>query len=252
MSKPMLTAIIIARNEEERIGTCIRALSFCDRVLVADNGSSDDTIAVSKRHGAVVVPFSGLDFASLRMQAAKKIESDWVVYVDADEVIDRTLASSIRDAVDSWIDGKPESYRLQRKNKYFGYPFPGIERMHRLFKKTSLVGWYGKLHESPKTKGKIGDLPGYILHDTHRSLEEMIAKTNEWSDMEADLRLAANHPKVSWWRFIRVAVTGFFDSYVRKEGWKAGTYGLIEGMYQGFSMFITYAKLWEKQEKKRK
>jgi hypothetical protein len=67
--------------------------------------------------------------------------------------------------------------------------------------------------------------------------------------MEANLRIQANHPKMSWWRFFRVMFTAFYGSYIKQEGWRAGTAGLVESIYQAFSMFITYAKLWEKQQK---
>jgi hypothetical protein len=78
----------------------------------------------------------------------------------------------------------------------------------------------------------------------------MVQKTNSWSDIEARLRLEANHPPVSWWRIIRVMITGFVNSYFSQQGWRAGTVGFIESIYQAYSIFITYAKLWELQQKK--
>jgi hypothetical protein len=78
----------------------------------------------------------------------------------------------------------------------------------------------------------------------------MVTKTNEWSLEEAKLRFDAGHPPVVGWRLIRVMITGFWRSFISQGGWKAGTVGWIESIYQGFSMFITYAKLWELQQKK--
>ena len=78
----------------------------------------------------------------------------------------------------------------------------------------------------------------------------MLVKTNEWSEYEAKLRFNSSHPKLVPWRFIRVMATEFINSYFKNKGYKNGTYGLIEGLYQAFSIFITYAKLWEMQEKK--
>ncbi|MCX6791872.1 MAG: hypothetical protein NT149_02440, partial [Candidatus Gottesmanbacteria bacterium] len=72
---------------------------------------------------------------------------------------------------------------------------------------------------------------------------------NEWSRLEANLRLDAHHPPVVWWRLLRVMTTGFSSSFFAQGGWRAGTMGWIESIYQGFSMFITYAKLWEVQQK---
>ena len=75
----------------------------------------------------------------------------------------------------------------------------------------------------------------------------MLNKTIEWSSAEAMLRYNAGHPQMTWWRFPRVMLTAFFDSYIKQQGFRAGAIGLIESIYQSFSIFITYAKLWELQ-----
>ena len=130
------------------------------------------------------------------------------------------------------------------------HPWPGGEYILRLMKKDGTGQWYGELHESARVNGEIGRLHAPMLHDTHRTLEEMVAKTNEWSKVEAKLRFDAGHPPIVWWRFIRVMLTGFIDSFVTRGGWRVGAVGWIESIYQAFSMFITYAKLWELQNTK--
>ncbi|OGG08273.1 hypothetical protein A2154_00830 [Candidatus Gottesmanbacteria bacterium RBG_16_43_7] len=87
-----------------------------------------------------------------------------------------------------------------------------------------------------------------MIHTTHDNLEEMVAKTNQWSETEARLRFENQHPPIVWWRFFRVMWTSFYKSYITERGYKAGTVGLIESIYQAYSMFITYAKLWEMQQ----
>ncbi len=245
--KNSLSAIVIAKNEAMRISTCVDALSFCDEVLVVDNGSTDETTKVAKAQGANVITFSADDFSTLRNEAAGMVKGEWILYVDADEVVGETLASSIRNAVNTWEKNMPSSYILHRVNYYLGHRWPKTEDMLRLFRRAVLVGWKGELHETAVTNGATGILTGDLVHDTHRTLEEMVTKTNEWSETEAMLRLKAHHPRISWWRLIRVTITGFTNSFFGKDGWKAGTIGWIESIYQGFSLFITYAKLWELQ-----
>ena len=75
---------------------------------------------------------------------------------------------------------------------------------------------------------------------------------SEWSKVEAELRFESNHPKMSAWRFFRVILTAFFNSYIKQRGWKVGAMGLIESIYQAFSIFITYARLWELQEREKR
>jgi len=244
--KPNVSAIIIAKNEEPRIALAIASLTFADEVVVMDNGSSDNTATVAKRMGATVFSVSEKDFAKIRNEAAGKARGTWLLYVDADEVVTGELGVEISRT----IKNPPEydAYEVNRINHYLGVRWPSQEWMVRLIKRDALLGWEGKLHETARVSGAVGKLTGSIVHHTHRTLSEMVAKTNEWSETEASLRLMAHHPRITWWRIFRVMATGFWDSFVIQGGWRVGTAGLIESMYQGFSMFITYAKLWEMQE----
>lgn len=243
-----ISVIVITKNAEEMIADCLDSLSFCDEVIVVDNKSEDRTTDIAKKMGAKVVEHSSDDFSETRNIGQKKAMGEWLLYIDTDERVTSELASSIKSHV---LSGKSEAaFKIKRKNFYFGnHEWPYIERLERLFRKDHLEGWYGKIHESPKIKGEVGELDGYLLHYTHRDLRSMLEKTIKWSKVEAELRYKANHPKMTWWRFPRVMLTAFLDSYIRQSGWKVGAIGLIESMYQSFSIFVTYARLWEMQEK---
>lgn len=244
MSK--ITAIIIAKNEEQRIERCLKSLVFCDEILVIDNESMDKTTEIAKKHGARVYSFLSSDYAEARNYGLKHAKTPWILYVDADEEISEELAREIVGVV---TEKSPFSaYRLKRKNFYLGNnPWPKIESLERLFLRDKLSRWEGELHESPIVLGDVGVLQGFLLHYTHRTISEMIAKTLIWSDVEARLRYNAGHPEVVWWRFPRVMLSAFLNSYIEQGGWKVGIVGLIESIYQAFSSFITYAKLWELQ-----
>ncbi len=240
-----ISAVVIAKDEEDRIRQCIEALSFCKEIIVIDNDSSDKTFQIAESLGAKVYKIKSNNFSELRNFGKDKAEYEWILYIDADEQIDKTLAEEIKK-----IDSKSDfsAYTLRRKNFFLGnHEWPHIEKMQRLFNKNDLEGWFGKIHESPKFNGTLGNLEGFIIHKTHRNLESMVNKTAEWSTQEASLRLQANHPQMTWWRFPRVMLTAFFNSYLFQGGYKAGTAGLIESTYQAFSIFVTYAKLWELQ-----
>ncbi len=245
-----LSAIVIAKNEEERIADCLDTLSFCDEIVVVDNGSTDRTADISKRMKAEVIASSSSDFSHLRNLGLKKATGDWALYVDADERVSPALRDSIKYEVSS-IKNQFSTYRVARKNFYLGRnEWPTAEKMERLFKKDKLKGWIGQLHESPEVSGEVGEVEGFLLHYTHRNLAEMLKKTIEWSKTEALLRYNTGHPKMSWWRFPRVMISTFLDYYIKQGGYKVGTVGLIESMYQSFSIFVTYASLWEMQRRK--
>lgn len=244
-----ISAIVIAKNEENMIADCLDSLSFCDEIVVIDNKSEDRTRDIAEKMNAQVFEHSSEDFSDLRNFGLKRARGEWILYVDADERVTPQLAEEIIKSTNNPIN-KYGAFHIKRKNFYFGnHEWPYIEHLERLFRKDKLEGWYGKLHESPKVKGEIGELDGYLYHYTHRNLSVMLSKTIEWSKIEAELRFKSGHPKMTWWRFPRVMCTSFFDSYIRQGGWRVGTVGLIESMYQAFSIFITYARLWEMQNK---
>ncbi|MGB9706539.1 MAG: hypothetical protein ACPLXP_00480, partial [Microgenomates group bacterium] len=108
----------------------------------------------------------------------------------------------------------------------------------------------GKLHEHPVFEGKLGYLKNPMLHFTHRDLSLMIQKTNQWSEIEADLLFKANHPPVTWWRILSIMAKEFWQRGIKLQGWRDGVVGWVEIIYQMFSRFITYTKLWEKQNEK--
>lgn len=244
-----LSGVVITKNAENLIADCLDSLSFCDEIVIIDNKSEDRTVDIVKKMGAKVVEYSSDDFSDMRNMGIKKAIGEWLLYVDADERVTAALAADIKYQISNI---KYAAFRVKRKNFYFGnHEWPYIEHLERLFKKDKLEGWYGKLHESPKIKGKIGELDGYLFHYTRRSLSSMLEKTIEWSKIEAELRYKSGHPKMTWWRFPRVMLTAFFEFYIRQGGWKVGSVGLIESLYQSYSIFVTYARLWEMQQEKK-
>lgn len=248
-TKILITAVIIAKNEEARLAECLKALSWVSEIIVVDNGSTDKTKEIAASRGAIVLEASQKDFAGVRELGLSRASGKWILYIDADE----TVGTKLREEIQREIRRSTETagYYLKRDTYFLGHHWPYQDKVARLFLKKALKGWHGRIHETPVFAGSSAVLTHPLTHRTHRTLEEMLEKTNSWSDIEAELRLNAHHPPVVWWRLIRVMITGFTQSYFDQRGWRAGTVGWIESIYQAFSMFITYAKLWELQNRKK-
>lgn len=239
-----LSAVIITKNEQEVIGDCIESLAWCDEIIVIDSKSTDETPTIAKEKGAKVFVNDFKDFSTQRTIGQETAAGEWILYIDADERLSDELKQEIINTIKS---PKSEAYKIKRKNFYLGKAWPDDEHLERLFLKSHLKGWTGLVHETPIVDGTIGILEGVLNHYTHRTLEAMLQKTIVWSSVEASLIYKSNHPPITWWRLLRVFATGFFRSYVSQKGYSVGTVGLIESMYQGFSLFITYARVWELQ-----
>lgn len=224
---------------------------LADEVIVVDSGSKDKTVEIAKKYGARIIQHPFKNFADQRSFAMKQAYGDWILFLDSDEratpeFIDEVLATIASFDQQSKIGG----YFIPRKTFYFGKDWGMTDHVQRLFLRNRFVEWKGVVHETPVIEGEFGELRQPVLHFTHQNLSQMLAKTNKWSEFESDLRIKANHPHMTVLRFIRVIATGFLSSYIKDKGYKNGTEGMIEAIYQSFSLFITYAKLWEKQQEK--
>ena len=249
-----LSVIVIVKNAEKQITDCLKSVChLADEIIVIDDQSEDKTVKIAEKMGAKVIIHKMKDFADQREFGLRQVQDEWVLYVDADEVVSQKLKEEIQSTIKNQqlrINKQIVAYKIPRKNFYFGnYEWPTIEKIERLFLRKALKGWKGAIHESPIVDGKIGELKNYLLHYTHQDLSSMVKKTNEWSEIEAQLLFESNHPRMTWWRFLRIMLTKFWQSYVNQGGWKIGSPGLIESIYQAYSYFIVYTKLWEKQQK---
>jgi glycosyltransferase involved in cell wall biosynthesis len=246
MSK--ISTIILTKNSENSIADCIDSvMHMSGEIIVIDDSSTDRTVDLAKHLNCKVLNFHSESFAEKRNFGLKKAKYKWIFYIDDDERVTPELQSNILTAVEK-ENKKYVAYRVKRRNFYLGKnEWPFVENLERLFNKNYLKGWFGKLHESATVDGEIAELDGFLEHFSHQDLGKMVEKTAKWSGVEAELRFKADHPQMSSWRFFRVMVTAFYDSYFRQRGYKAGTAGLVESIYQSFSMFITYARLWELQ-----
>jgi glycosyltransferase involved in cell wall biosynthesis len=247
-----LSVVIIAKNEEEVIAEAIKSALWAEEVVVLDTGSIDKTPQIAHKLGARVarMPTKGLTFARWRTEAIGKSKGEWLFYLDADERITPGLRKEILEIVNS-KEREFSAYAAPRENYYLGkrmrWGGAWPDYVERLFYKKNLKKWIGRLHERPVFKGKLGYLENPLEHYTHRDLTSMLKKTIKWSRLEAEELYRAGHPPVTWWRFLRIMLTELWDRGIKKQGFRDGTVGVIEIIFQMFSRFITYARLWEMQ-----
>ncbi len=249
----MISTIIITYNEEEVLEDALKSLKdFTDEIILVDSKSTDNTQLIGKKYEARIIENELKSFAEQRNVGLKHAKGDFIFYLDADERLTDEFKNEALAIIQAYNPlSHIAGYFIKRKTFYFDHDWGMTDSVQRLFYKQKLKEWYGIVHETPKVDGELEQVSAPILHYTHRSLEQMIIKTNKWSVYEAELRYKANHPRMTWWRFPRVMISEFFRSYFGQKGYKNGTYGVVESIYQSFSIFITYAKLWELQNKKR-
>lgn len=248
-----ISAIVLAKNSEDLIVDCLDSINWADEIVVVDDHSSDKTREIARKAGGKVFTFSG-NFSEKRNFGAKKAIGDWLLYIDVDERVTPLLRKEIRKVINGFQ--KISAYAVPRRNIFLGHEMRWggwwPDYVIRFIKKDSLLGWEGELHEQPKIEGKIEKLKNPLTHFSHRTLREMVDKTNDWSLVEAKLLYNSGHPKMTWWRFLSIGFREFWDRGIKKMGFLDGTVGVIEVIYQSFSRMITYTKLWEMQIKEKR
>lgn len=249
MSK--LTAIIPTRNEEKFIRNCLASVKFADEILVLDSGSTDKTVAIAKDFGAKVIEYQWQGFRYAHEFGAKQASHDWLLYVDADERVSQKLRQKIQSKL---INPDAQAYRVRRANYIMGqklkhggwYP----DYVTRLMHKPALKSWIGELHEYPEIEGQTKTLDADLIHLTHRGMDWMLAKTQKYTRLQAQILYDHNHPPVGVKNFIGAMGREFWYRAIRKQGWRDGFIGWLEIFYQTFNAFLVQAQLWELQQSK--
>lgn len=247
-----ISVIIIAKNEEKMIEDCLKSLVFpYEEVIVVDNGSTDQTVKLAVSLGARVVAGEG-SFSKLRNLGRDCAQGDWLFYLDADERISPDLQKWLENFVNQEeMKEEINGFKIKRNNNFLGRWMKNggwnNEYLLRLMKKENLKGWMGDLHETAEIGGKVTKIDCSLWHYSHRDLTAMVDKTNLWSVIEAKNRLTVNHPKMTVPRFIKLALWELGDQIFCQHSLLDGDVGLIETVFQTYSLLITYFKLWEMQ-----
>lgn len=224
-----LTVVILTKNEEKDIVDAIKnAQKLTDKVLIVDSGSTDKTVALTEASNAKVVYRAwDNDFAVQRNFALQHVDTDWILYLDADERMNDELIENIAKTI---AGGQEAMYRLERRNSAFGRDFKygvlGPDSVVRLFPAIGVI-WEGKVHERPVGKFNEKALGGYLKHYTYASFDEYLEKMNKYASIGAeDRKLRGKKCSVLKDLVFRPAFA-FFKMYVLKAGFLEGWLGFV-------------------------
>ncbi|MDB9882257.1 glycosyltransferase family 2 protein [Bacteroidia bacterium] len=233
-----ISAVIITLNEEDYIEECIQSLMpVVDEVVVVDSYSTDKTKEICKNLGVEWYEHKWMGYADTKNWANYQASNDWVLAIDADEVLTPLLASSIQEAK---IVGLSESkvYSFNRLNNYCGvwlkyagwYPDVKV----RLFVKNN-AKWEGSVHEKLVFNRSVSqfNLKGDLLHYSIKDKEDHIARVKKYCKLE--------NPYPNKLLAFLAATNTFIRSYILKRGFMAGRIG-----YQ-VSIISAKAKFWRGQ-----
>ena len=248
-----ISIVISAFNEEKKIAQCLKSAQWADEIVVVDNSSTDKTSEIAKKYTKKVYTQKN-DPNAIDIQknfGIEKATGDWILILDADEIITIELAEEIKNVIIS-NDQKPvEGYFIPRKNIIFGkwiqhsgwYPDPQL----RLFKKGRGKFEKKHVHEPITIKGETRDLQEHILHYNYENVSQFLYKSLQaYAPNEAEDLLAKGYV-FDYKDSIRLPLKEFLSRYFAREGYKDGLHGLILSMLMSFYHFAIFVYLWEKK-----
>lgn len=147
MKKVSLSVCMIVKNEDQFLDDCLKSIrEVADQIVVVDTGSTDNTVAIARSHGAEVYPYdwSG-DFAAARNESIKYARGDWILWLDADERLDEGSISELRSLLKA--ETKPVTYIIPIYNYLQDGKNYKISSAHRLFTNNKGICFEGRIHE---------------------------------------------------------------------------------------------------------
>lgn len=243
-----LTVVILTQNEEKNIVDVINsAFVYFPNILVVDSGSTDNTVKLAKNMGAKVIYRAwDNDFSAQRNFALEHVETEWVLYLDADERLDETLCQSIKGVLDK---GQLKQYSMMRKIHAFGFEYKhGIfkpDEVLRLFP-TKSVHWENKVHERPVCDLPKEKLNGFIEHYTYDSWQQWWDKAGKYTSIWAEDSFAKGK-RTSLVACFGHSLFGFFRAYFVQLGFIDGWSGLYSSIQHFVYTMLKYLKLYELQ-----
>ena len=237
-----ISAIIITYNEEDNIETCISSLKeISDEILVIDSKSKDRTRYLAQKLGATVVETEWRGYSDTKNFGNSIAKNDWILSIDADEVVSKELATNIQQLKFS----VGHVYALDRLTNFCGkwirhsgwYP----EWKVRLFnKKTSQ--WEGEfVHESlhHSTVVQVKKLEGKLLHYSYKTLDDHLERIERYASLSA-YEMQSKGKKSSFLKLWISPAFRFFKTYFIKLGFLDGKAGWIISKRNAWLVHLKY------------
>jgi glycosyltransferase involved in cell wall biosynthesis len=248
-----ISGLVITFNEEKNIGKCIDALfEVCDEVIIVDSMSSDKTVEIAKQKGAQVFNQKFLGDGPQRSFGLAFCKNDWILNLDADEFLDVDAKKFILEK--KYVQDEFDAFSFRVKN-YLGEKlinFSGWYPDHkvRFFNKKTAHPSEDMVHQKIITKNEK-KVAVHILHYGWDSLDQIIAKKNQYSSWHAK-QLFEQGKRISVAKPVVNGLVAFVRCYFFKKGVFNGIDGLTIALIQGFFSYAKYAKLIKLQKQFKK
>lgn len=243
-----LSVIIISLNEEDRIRRCLESVKdIADEIIVIDSGSTDRTVEIARAYTAKVTVTDWPGYGLQKQRALEQASCDWVLSIDCDEALDARMQQAVQDLLAQ--EEIPEvAFKLP-----WGVTLYGTRLDHgrsaraplRLFRRAGARFTPAQVHETILVpEGRVGRLPGRLLHYTHRDFGHALEKSAKYAWLGAQKRYDAGRHGGGLFVALLRSIWVFFHIYILRRGFLDGPVGFLVAVTYSQGAFNKYAGLW--------
>lgn len=247
-----LSVVILAKNEEDNISDCIDSCNFASEVVLVDDESTDNTVAIAESKGSFVKIYHRAlagDYGAQQTFAISKATNTWIFILDADERITPELHEAIERQI---LSKKKESCWVKRENFCFGQSVRhGVLRpdwVLRLFP-TEGVRVKGRVHQSITTPYPATRLTGSLIHHPYKSWDLYFTKFKKYTSLSAKKYQEEGKQCYFFKDIVLRPFWAFFKIYILNCGFLDGKYGFIFSVYHYFYTMTKYVQLYTLQDR---
>ncbi|HVT33393.1 MAG TPA: glycosyltransferase family 2 protein [Rhodanobacteraceae bacterium] len=246
-----LSVVVITFNNADTLDRCLAAADWADEIVVLDSGSTDATVEIAKRHGARIATHAFDDYGPQKQRAIDMASHDWVLNLDADEV----LSPGTREIIENALTAPAVAgYRLPRRERMFWTVQHRLSRRNdhlRLFDRRRARMNAVPVHASVVADGPVATLSGAdFVNDGDADIAARVDKINRYSSAMVAHKIARGQRFVAA-RMVLYPPLFFLRQYLLKRYFLNGWAGFVSAAVGAFYVFLKYAKVFEARRKRR-
>ena len=247
--KIILSIALAVRNEGKNIETCLSSIrDIADEIVIVDGKSTDNTVTIAKTFGAkIIFADNPAIFHINKEKALKACRGEWILQLDADEVVTEDLKKEIMSLIN--VSPTMDGYYIPRKNYFWGHfmkkggQYP--DYVIRLVRNGKAHFPCKSVHEQIMVDGEVGYLTHPLLHYSYKTTEDYWKKADTYTMLTAQ-ELKKKHLPITLktWVLYEIVkpLSTFLSLFIRHKGFMDGWYGLVFAYWSALHFPIAYKK----------
>lgn len=228
-----------------RLKETLNSVAWADEIIVLDSGSTDNTVEISQQYTDKVYQTDWPGFGVQKQRALDRCSGDWVISIDADEVITDSLRREIQEAIATAPEGT-NAFAFPRLSFLCGQPIHHCgwrpDYVPRVFRRTYVVYTDSYVHERPIITGSTERLKHDLIHYSFDSIASLLDKANSYSTLGAqDMQRQGKTSSI--WKAIYKGCWAFIRTYFLRRGFLDGKYGFMVSVAHTEGTYYKYLKL---------